>query len=119
MAERLSNESLENAISVQKSTVEACEELKDEDYCPALDNAVIAFLEELQQYRTIGTVQQCKEAVTKTEEMQLLPPRTSTFTYKGICPVCENEILISEKYCSQCGQKVGVGNGGLSHAESV
>ena len=51
------------------------------------------------------------EALKSKEEMQLLPPRTSTFTYKGICPVCGNEILISEKYCSQCGQKVGVSNG--------
>jgi len=72
----------------------------------ALKVAVKA-LKEIQQYRAIGTVQQCKEANAKSQEMQLLPPRTSTFTYKGICPVCGNEILISEKYCSQCGQKVG------------
>lgn len=105
--ERLPNEALENAISVHKTTVEVCKKLIDEDYCSALDNAVIAFLKELQQYRAIETVQQCKEAVAKSQELQLLPPKTSTFTYKGICPVCRNKILISENYCSQCGQKVG------------
>ena len=77
----------------------------------AATKTAIQALEEIQQYRAIGTVQQCKEAVEKSQEIQLLPPRTSTFTYKGICPVCGEEILISEKYCSQCGQKVGVSNG--------
>lgn len=47
------------------------------------------------------------EALKSKEEMQLLPPKTSTFTYKGDCPVCGNHVLLREKYCSQCGQKVG------------
>lgn len=47
------------------------------------------------------------EALKSKKEMQLLPPKTSTFTYKGTCPVCGNHILLSEKYCSQCGQKLG------------
>lgn len=69
--------------------------------------AAIQALEEIQQYRAIGTVQHCREAVEKSQEMKLKPPIAGTFEYKGICPVCRNKILISENYCSQCGQKVG------------
>ena len=47
------------------------------------------------------------KALKSKEEMKLLPPIVSSFTYKGICPVCKKQILIAEKYCSQCGQKVG------------
>lgn len=47
------------------------------------------------------------KALKSKEEMQLLPPRTSTFTYKGDCPVCGKQILIAENYCSKCGQKEG------------
>lgn len=68
----------------------------------------IALLEELESYRAIGTLEECKEALEKQIEMELLPPKESTFTYKGICPVCGNRILLAENYCSQCGQKVGV-----------
>lgn len=66
----------------------------------------IEALEEIQQYRAIGTVQHCREAVEKSQEMKLKPPIAGTFEYKGICPVCGNKILLSENYCSQCGQKV-------------
>lgn len=66
----------------------------------------IEALEEIQQYRAIGTVQHCREAAEKSQEMKLKPPIAGTFEYKGICPVCGNKILLSENYCSQCGQKV-------------
>ena len=105
MEERLSNESLENAISVHKTAVEACKELKDEDYCPALDKAVIAFLEELQHYRAIGTVDACKEAVEKQ-----VPKRTYRGTKEQFalwhCPICKMPIFAGTEYCSDCGQKL-------------
>lgn len=77
-----------------------------EEYCEAVKMGIQA-LEEIQQYRAIGTVQQCKEAVEKSQEMKLRPPTVGTFDYKGVCPVCGNYILLSENYCSKCGQKVG------------
>ncbi len=50
-------------------------------------------------------VKMASETLDKQIEMELLPP--TEFIYKGICPVCGNRILLSEKYCSKCGQKVG------------
>ena len=57
---RLPDETLENAINVYKTAVEACKNVEEEDYCPALDIVTIRLLEELQQYRGIGTVEDLK-----------------------------------------------------------
>ena len=62
----------------------------------------------LMKYLKIGTVEECREAIEKQDEMQVKPANATTFPYKGICPVCGNRILLSENYCSKCGQKMGV-----------
>ena len=49
--DRLSNEVLEKAIGVYKTTIEAVKDINDEDYCSALDKATLSFLEELKAYR--------------------------------------------------------------------
>lgn len=59
---------------------------------------------ELGKYKKLE--EQHKEAIAKAQAMELKPPEKETFVYKGICPVCGNRILLVEKYCSQCGQKV-------------
>jgi hypothetical protein len=51
--ERLTNDTLKNAISVYETTIKACEEDEDEDYCPILDKATVSFLKELQEYRNL------------------------------------------------------------------
>lgn len=50
---RLTNETLDNAISVYKTVVEAFENnsINDEDYNPMLDKCTLSFLEELKDYR--------------------------------------------------------------------
>lgn len=64
MAEnKLPNETLENAIGVYKTTIDACKNVDDEDYNPILDKVTVAFLEELHQYRAIGTVDELKRVV--------------------------------------------------------
>lgn len=65
-----------------------------------LKNADVRYLSDAIRYPSIY-------AIEKQIEMDLLPPTKSTFTYKGICPVCDNRILLSEQYCSKCGQKLG------------
>lgn len=59
---RLPNETLENAIGVYKTAVEACQNhnIDEEDYNPILDKVTIKFLEELQAYRAIGNVEDLK-----------------------------------------------------------
>ena len=85
-----------------------------EDY--AIEEAIKA-LEEVQQYREIGTVEECWKAVGKQEPKN---PEIYTDTVQTIngsfqrdvfeCPVCGEYICNVEdeipRYCSSCGQKL-------------
>ena len=83
----------------------------------ALKVAVKA-LKEIQQYRAIGTVQQCKEAVEKqnVEEvcnMHRSEDEADIACYGedalfGRCPCCTsfNVSLWNNNFCGECGQKL-------------
>ena len=65
----------------------------------AKDEAIKA-LEEVQQYRAIGTVNECREAVDKMK-----PKKTAIEAIKvHICPVCGFGGIYD--YCGNCGQRV-------------
>lgn len=65
----------------------------------AKDEAIKA-LEEVQQYRAIGTVEECQEAVDKMK-----PKKTAIEAIKvHICPVCGFGGIYD--YCGNCGQRV-------------
>lgn len=93
---------------------EAIEELKfdcnelgkaipcDTSWGKSFENAyamAINALEEIEQYRTIGTVEECRAAV----EMQTAIPR-ELIEGKYFCPKCHN-LMPYPGYCG-CGQKV-------------
>ncbi len=64
-------------------------------------------IEELEQYRAIGTEEECRKAMEKQKAKK--PINDTAF---GICPNCHNEFnseLINEydmKYCIYCGQAI-------------
>ena len=65
----------------------------------AKDEAIKA-LEEVQQYRAIGTIEECLEAVDKMK-----PKKTAIEAIKvHICPVCGFGGIYD--YCGNCGQRV-------------
>ena len=65
----------------------------------AIDAAIKA-LEEIQQYREIGTPDECREAVEKMK-----PKKTAIEAIKvHICPVCGFGGIYD--YCGNCGQRV-------------
>lgn len=64
-----------------------------------IENTIIKALEELKQYRTIGTVEECRAAV----EMQTAIPR-EIIEGKYFCPKCHN-LAPYPMYCG-CGQKL-------------
>ncbi len=72
----------------------------------ALVKARIA-LEEIQQYRAIGTVEECREATEKQKAK-----RRNMESYCGFdsyeCPVCGADVNCGNKYCHRCGQKLEV-----------
>lgn len=100
---------------------EACEECpvyrESGIVCKEIARTVIAALKEIQQYREIGTVEECWKAVGKQEPKN---PEIYTDTVQTIngsfqrdvfeCPVCGEYICNVEdeipRYCSSCGQKL-------------
>ena len=68
-------------------------------------------MEELEQYRAIGTVEECRKATEKQKAKKLIDD-----TAFGTCSNCHNEFnseLIHEydmKYCIYCGQAIDRGN---------
>ena len=74
--------------------------------------------EELEQYRKIGTVEECREAVEKQKTKKLLPLTYDPLLEIGWryeCPNCgcaagENiyhmDVTKDYEYCSMCGQKI-------------
>lgn len=90
---------------------------KECDFGQALTTAVSA-LKEIQQYRAIGTVEECREAVEKQKakkpRLNYKPKFFGRATYT--CPRCGNYCLEefanerqNNRYCWDCGQKIDFG----------
>ena len=81
----------------------------------------ITALKEIQQYREIGTVEECREAVEKQKpkkpRLNYKPKFFGRATYT--CPRCGNCCLEefanerqNNRYCWDCGQKIDFGGNG-------
>lgn len=63
-------------------------------------------LEEIQQYRAIGTLEECRAAVEKQKPKKPVMDGYCCFeSYE--CPTCHHDISNEQKYCDKCGQKLG------------
>ncbi len=79
--------------------VDRSEYLADRD---AFTTAITA-LKEIQQYREIGTVEECREAVEKQEAKNIIRI-AGRYPYK--CPTCNGKLEIGYKHCIICGQSL-------------
>ena len=93
----------------------------ESDFGQALTMA-ISVLKEIQQYREIGTVEECREAVEKQkakkpkDSLKINPVIDGNGAYVDadttiylLCPNCEELVGIEENcdnYCRECGQKI-------------
>lgn len=74
-------------------------------------NQLANWLEELQQYRAIGTVEECREAVEKQKAKRPDGGRDINGNDYLICPNCCAIVADSEckwvtSFCPDCGQKL-------------
>lgn len=80
---------------------------------PLLDKAVemaIKALEEVQQYRQIGTMEECRAAMEKqTDEKPTAVLGTSGGT-EYECKNCGSDVRYGDEYCRWCGQKLDWSN---------
>lgn len=64
-------------------------------------------LREVQQYRAIGTPEECRAAVEKQIPKK---PKTDDRYVMYICPWCNDFVKVSHNYCQNCGQKLDWGD---------
>lgn len=95
---------------------------KDNFFTYVADGVAIEALKEIQQYREIGTVEECREAVEKQkaqkpkDSLEINPVIDGNGAYVDadttvylLCPNCEELVGIEENcdnYCRECGQKI-------------
>ena len=88
---------------------EVCEECDIYGNChtDCKDVAVVAIkaLEEIQQYREIGTVEECREAVEKQKTKKPVL-RNDNGKLRKSCPVCGCFFSPLSRSCPKCGQAI-------------
>lgn len=65
----------------------------------------ISAIKEVQQYREIGTVEECRKAV---EKQKAIPVSIGIQNFYK-CPKCQTVLRITDKYCHECGQAISWG----------
>lgn len=60
-------------------------------------------LEEIQEYRTLGTVEELRLVKEKQISKK---PKTDDRYVMYICPCCNDFVKVSHNYCQNCGQKL-------------
>ena len=118
MKENEAIEEIKKKICGERPTQHICSDgcMKENDKC-ALSVAIKA-LEEVQQYRKIGTVEECRAAVKKQTAKKIIRREAidedaeselrDFITRRGMiysCPTCGSHIAVEEmKNCWECGQ---------------
>ena len=74
------------------------------DVFAAIDTAIKA-LEEIQQYKEIGTVEECREAVEKQKPKKPVL-RNDNGKLRKSCPVCGCFFSPLSRSCPKCGQAI-------------
>lgn len=69
------------------------------------------WLEELKQYRTIGTPEECRAAMGRQNPIAAIAEKEDTGTTKYTCPTCGRYLgwstgSLPARYCWKCGQKL-------------
>ena len=62
-------------------------------------------LEEVEQYRVLGTVEELKEAREKQVAKKPIHKIKRPNSLYGVCSVCGRR-LVTDKYCPRCGQRI-------------
>ena len=97
-------------VQAEQEVCEECPVYRESGIvCKEIARTIISALKEIQQYREIGTVEECREAVEKQKAKKPEVIDQDFDYYK--CPVCGEYIWATDnindhKYCLNCGQAV-------------
>lgn len=79
------------------------DEFKGTAHNVAFDMAIQA-LEEIQQYRAIGTIEEFKALKEKNTPMELAEHNFQDEVHHYLCPSCRRIVSCDQNYCDECGQ---------------
>ena len=98
--EAIKNINALNAVCLQK-------DFYDEEFARTLTTAIQA-LEEIQQYRAIGTIEEFKALKEKSTPNELAEHNFQDEVHHYLCPSCRNIVSCTQNYCEECGQALEV-----------
>lgn len=79
-----------------------CSEVK-ENVCTCRDAIILSALE---QYRSIGTVEECREAMERQRAKKYIKGRVFKTLGYYQCPICGGLLMSKENFCDNCGQAI-------------
>lgn len=124
------DEAISHTREVAESQKMSARLIEDNEYIPeSVDKEAIIYgnticadeheqlaewLEELKQYRTIGTVEECRAAMERQNPIAAIAEKEDTGTTRYICPTCGMYMgwstgMFPARYCWKCGQKLDWG----------
>lgn len=62
--------------------------------------------EKLEQYRSIGTVEECREAVERHKAKRPIDGKIRKVLGYYQCPTCEGLLTTNKRFCEDCGQRI-------------
>jgi hypothetical protein len=89
-----------------------CNDIKALHHIPIKNmELIVQALEEISQYRAIGTVEECRAAMERQNPIAAIAEKEDTGTTKYICPTCGMYMgwstgTFPARYCWKCGQKL-------------
>lgn len=73
-------------------------------YFEECGNAIRGLLKEIQQYRTIGTLEEFKALKEKNKPRELAEHNFQDEVHYYLCPSCRSIVSCNQNYCEECGQ---------------
>lgn len=73
--------------------------------CDHKDEYIEELEYEIEEYRAIGTVDECRAAVEKQKEKKPIPEGGRFINYYR-CPQCNEYVHFKDRFCDDCGQKL-------------
>ena len=91
-----------DSLTGEEITPEILKLINKENYLTYIaDGIAIEAIKEIQQYREIGTVEECGKAVEKQKAKETIRI-AGRYPYK--CPTCNGKLEIGYRHCIICGQ---------------
>ena len=93
-------------VQAEQEVCEECPVYRESGIvCKEIARTAITALKEVQQYRKIGTVEECREAVEKQKPKKPVL-RNDNWKLRKSCPVCGCFFSPLSRSCPKCGQAI-------------